>query len=96
MASIAEEFSNIVYVTSDNPRTESIEDIMRDILVGFKSNKHIVINDRKQAIKEALKKIDKDTILLILGKGHENYQIIGSKKIVHNDLQIIKKIINES
>ena len=80
MGDIATRLSDYVIITSDNPRTEDPNKIIDDIIKGIKSNNYEVIVDRKQAIKKGLDIMKKDDILLILGKGHENYQIIGNTK----------------
>ena len=80
MGDIATKLSNYVIFTNDNPRTEDPNNIMNDILKGVKSNNYEVILDRKLAIKKGIDMMNKDDILLILGKGHENYQIIGKEK----------------
>lgn len=81
MGKIACELSDKVIFTSDNPRTEDPKLIIEDILAGVKDeNNYEVIIDRKEAIKYGIDNLDKDDILLILGKGHENYQIIGHTK----------------
>lgn len=81
MGKIACELSDKVIFTSDNPRTEDPKLIIEDILAGVKDeNNYEVIIDRKEAIKYGIDNLDKDDILLILGKGHENYQIIGDTK----------------
>tara|TARA_Y100000994_G_scaffold187503_1_gene156303 strand:- start:15816 stop:17303 length:1488 start_codon:yes stop_codon:yes gene_type:complete len=96
MAMIAEKYCNEIVVTSDNPRTESLDSIITDISRGFSCNKHIIIKNRQEAIKYAINKMDKNSILLILGKGRENYEIIGKTKYGHDDVQIIKRELNES
>ena len=80
MGDIATKLSDYVIFTNDNPRTEDPENIMKDILSGVKKYNYEVILDRKKAIKKGIDNMDKDDILLILGKGHENYQIIGKEK----------------
>ncbi len=80
MGDIATKLSDYVIFTNDNPRTEDPNNIMNDILKGVKSNNYEVILDRKLAIKKGIDMMNKDDILLILGKGHENYQIIGKEK----------------
>ena len=68
-------------LSNDNPRTEDPNKIMDDILSGVKTkDNYEVILDRKKAIHHAIDIMQKDDILLILGKGHENYQIIGKEK----------------
>ena len=80
MGNIATELSDYVIFTNDNPRTEDPEMIMKDILAGVTKDNYEVILDRREAIKTGIDKLEKDDILLILGKGHENYQIIGKTK----------------
>ena len=64
-----------VIITNDNPRNENEEDIAKEILKGIKLNKETkVILDRKEAIIEGINNLDKDSVLLILGKGHEKIQ----------------------
>ena len=80
---MAEQLADSVIVTSDNPRTERPEDIINQIITGFEnpnSQKIKIEPDRKKAIELALKAATKDDIVLIAGKGHETYQIIGKKK----------------
>lgn len=96
MAEIAEKYSDKIFVTSDNPRKESFESILYDIEQGFCKNDYTVIKDRTTAIKEALNSISKNTILIVLGKGHEKYQEINGVKMPHDDLEIIKRFEIES
>ncbi|MDR1400977.1 MAG: UDP-N-acetylmuramoyl-L-alanyl-D-glutamate--2,6-diaminopimelate ligase [Endomicrobium sp.] len=97
MGKIASEMSDFVFITSDNPRTEDPYQIILDIETGIKkSNKenYKVVVDREIAIKEAVMMASKDDIILVAGKGHETYQIIGTKKIKFNDVKIAKKYID--
>ena len=87
MGEIASRLSDYVIFTSDNPRTEDPEAIIKDILVGVKKDNYEVIVDRRQAIKHGIDIMNKDDILLILGKGHEDYQIIGREKIHLDDAE---------
>ncbi|MDR0822349.1 MAG: UDP-N-acetylmuramoyl-L-alanyl-D-glutamate--2,6-diaminopimelate ligase [Endomicrobium sp.] len=96
MGKTAVEMSDFVFVTSDNPRTEDANLIILDIELGIKRsglNNYKVIPDRETAIKEAVMSADKDDIILIAGKGHENYQILGTKKIHFDDREIAAKYI---
>ena len=87
MGEIASRLSDFVIFTSDNPRTEDPQAIMDDILEGVKKDNYEVILDRRQAIKHGIDIMEKDDILLILGKGHEDYQIIGKEKIHLDDAE---------
>ncbi len=92
MGSIAEAKSDFVIVTSDNPRTENPLAIIEQIKAGFKNqnNKYFEEN-RSKAIKKAMEAAKDGDIVLILGKGHETYQIIGDKKFPFDDyLEVIK------
>lgn len=90
MGNIAVHNSDFVIFTDDNPRTETSEAILSDILkgVGRKKN-YVTIPDRKNAIYAALEKMQSEYVVLILGKGHEDYQIIGTEKIHFDDAEIV-------
>lgn len=94
MGNIATALSDYTILTSDNPRTEDPKKIMEDILKGVTTNKYEVELDRKTAIKKGIEMLEKDDILLILGKGHEDYQIIGHKKIHLDDAEEVENWIN--
>lgn len=96
MGKIGQEFSDICFVTSDNPRTEDPKLIIEDILKGLdqKNKNYRVVVDRKEAIEEAIKFAKKDDIVIIAGKGHENYQIIGKTKYHFDDKEIAKECLN--
>ena len=94
MGKIATENSNYVIFTSDNPRTEDPNKILEDILTGVTKSNYKVIPDRKEAIKTALDMIKQNEIVLILGKGHEDYQIIGHDKIHLDDKEEVLKYLN--
>ena len=93
MGSAAEDHSDFVIFTNDNPRCEDEKQIMNDILEGVKKDNHKVIYDRKEAIIEAMNMLKDDDILMILGKGHEDYQIIGTKKIHFSDKEVVNNYI---
>ena len=94
MGSIAEQFSDYIFITSDNPRSEDPKRIIDDILCGTKNKNKISIEiDRFSAIKKAIDfSISKD-IILIAGKGHEDYQILGDKRISFDDKEISSKLL---
>lgn len=88
MAEVASMYSDYIFVTNDNPREEDPKSIALDIEIGLKKmdyNNYTVQLDRKEAIKEAISMARKDDIVLIAGKGHENYQIINNKKYHFSD-----------
>ena len=89
MGSIAEKFSDYIFVTSDNPRTENPNKIIQDILTGIEKRDKIHVDiDRYRAIEKAIDLAESNDIILIAGKGHENYQILGNKKIDFDDKKI--------
>ncbi len=95
MGEMAAKYSDFVVVTSDNPRSESPEAIIADILPGVqqKTNKYVVIENRREAIEYALKTARKDDIILLAGKGHEKYQILSTGTIEFDEEKIVKEII---
>ena len=96
MGEIASNYSDYVIFTNDNPRTEDPENIMKDILKGVKKDNYEVCLDRREAIKKALDMIQKDDIVLLLGKGHEDYQILGHTKVHLDDSEEILNYIEKS
>ncbi|MDC2984574.1 UDP-N-acetylmuramoyl-L-alanyl-D-glutamate--2,6-diaminopimelate ligase, partial [Candidatus Marinimicrobia bacterium] len=96
MAFLAEKYCKNVFVTTDNPRYENQDKIFSDIVKGFKTNNYHIIEDRKDAIKAAIEEMDEDSVLLVLGKGRENYQIINESQFFFSDYDTIREIINES
>lgn len=94
MGRIAAENSDFAIFTSDNPRTEEPQKIMDDILAGVHTDNYIVELDRRTAIKKGLDMLEKDDVLLILGKGHEDYQIIGREKIHLDDAEEVQKYVD--
>ena len=96
MGEIASNYSDYVIFTNDNPRTEDPENIMKDILKGVKKDNYEVCLDRREAIKKALDMIQKNDIVLLLGKGHEDYQILGHTKVHLDDSEEVLKYIEKS
>ena len=94
MGNIATSLSDYVIFTNDNPRTEDEKKIMEDILSGVKKDNYEVIHDRRLAIKKGLDMISDNDSLLILGKGHEDYQIIGHEKHHLSDKEEVLKYID--
>lgn len=100
MGAHAVKLSDIAMVTSDNPRTEDPLQIIREIEVGIESvgvrkGAHLVIPDRKEAIKKAIEEARPGDTVLIAGKGHERYQIIGDKVIPFDDREVARQFISK-
>ncbi len=97
MGKIAGELSDLCIVTSDNPRTEDPHAIIEEILVGVRESggAYKEIDNRKEAIGYALSIAQKDDIVLLAGKGHETYQILGKTKIDFDERQIVREFLNK-
>jgi len=96
MAAAAEEGSDICVLTSDNPRTEDPQQILNDAKAGFTRQKgHAIIADRRAAIRAALEGAWEGDIILIAGKGHEDYQDINGKKHPFDDRRIARQLLHD-
>lgn len=94
MGKVASEYADFLIITSDNPRTEKPNDIIKDILKGVPVTKaFIVIPDRKEAIRYAVTTAKKGDTIILAGKGHEQYQIFGDKKIFFDEVKLVKSIL---
>lgn len=89
MANIACSLSNYVIMTSDNPRDEDPRDIINDMIHNLDKTNYEIITNRKKAIIKGIQKLKNNDILLVLGKGHETYQIIKGKKYDFDDKLIV-------
>lgn len=95
MGKIASQLSDFVIVTSDNPRTEDPDKIIQDIFMGIDKKQYCKRQkDRKDAIINAIESANENDLVLIAGKGHEDYQIIGEIKYPFSDKNIVQKILN--
>lgn len=93
MGQIAQKYSDIVIVTDDNPRTEDPSRIRDEVILGCNQNIKNVYNfsdGRREAIKFGISLLNKNDILILLGKGHENYQIIGQEKFPFCEEEVVK------
>ena len=97
MGKIAQQNADISIITSDNPRFEKEMDIIEDILCGIDKtlDNYFVVQDREDSIKKAIELYEVGDLIIIAGKGHENYQIKGDKKYYFDDKLIAKKILDE-
>jgi UDP-N-acetylmuramoyl-L-alanyl-D-glutamate--2,6-diaminopimelate ligase len=91
MGRIVSELADFAIVTSDNPRSERPEAIIRQIEAGITGKNYCVIKDRSSAIKKALAVAGKDGIVLLAGKGHEDYQILKNKTVHFSDKETAYK-----
>ena len=93
MGTIATNNSSYVIFTNDNPRLEDPNKIINDITSKLDNNNYEIILNRAKAIKRGIQLLLKNDILLVLGKGHEDYQIIGNKKYPFSDYKYVKKYL---
>ncbi len=98
MGAVVANLADYVIVTSDNPRTEEPEAIIRDILEGMKDTKtpYVVIPDRREAIRWAIEHAESGDTIVLTGKGHETYQIIGKTKHHMDEREIIAEVLSGS
>jgi UDP-N-acetylmuramoyl-L-alanyl-D-glutamate--2,6-diaminopimelate ligase len=94
MGKIAAEMADFAVVTSDNPRTEQSLAIIDEIRAGINGTAHAQIEDRRTAIAEALAMAKEDDVVLVAGKGHEDYQIIGTTKYPFSDNAVVKELLS--
>ena len=98
MGAIAAKYADRVIVTSDNPRHEDPEAIIREIRGGMDTAaraRSLFITDRKEAIRTALMTAPEGAVVLVAGKGHEDYQILGDTKIHFDDKEVIAETFGE-
>jgi len=97
MAGIAEEYADRIFVTSDNSRTENTEDILNDIKAGFSKDglaKAIFIADRREAIRTAIMLAPEGASVLLAGKGHETYQVIGKEHRHFDEREVVAEVFD--
>lgn len=93
MAKVAEAFAQQIILVDDNPRSESADDIMSDIKVGFSEKTEVItIHNREQAVRYLLENAQSGDIVLLAGKGHEDYQIIGNEKKYYSDRDLLSRL----
>jgi UDP-N-acetylmuramoyl-L-alanyl-D-glutamate--2,6-diaminopimelate ligase len=97
MGEVAGRNSDLVIVTSDNPRTEDPLEIISEIETGLKTTNcpYLTISDRREAIHQAIFKAKPDDVVLICGKGHETYQIVGNEKYHFDDREIAREALDK-
>ncbi len=86
MGAIAEQFADVVVVTDDNPRTEDPKAIIADILTGMlDAGRARVVEGRAEAVTNAIMQAAENDVVLLAGKGHEDYQIVGTRRLDYSD-----------
>lgn len=93
MASVACQLADQAIFTSDNPRSEDPLAIIKDMEKGLNADNYQVVVDREEAIKEAIHSANEGDVILIAGKGHETYQIIGEEVLDFDDAEIAQRIL---
>ena len=93
MGKIASRLSDKIFITSDNSRSENTEDIMKEICAGLeKGTRAVCIADRREAIRSAIMLAPAGATILLAGKGHETYQIIGNRKGHFDEREIVNDV----
>lgn len=94
MAEVCEKLADQIIITSDNPRTENPQQILQEIVAGFKSSTQFLqIEDRAEALEKSLNLANPGDVVLVAGKGHEDYQIIGTEKIDFSDFATLRGLL---
>ncbi len=95
MGRVATDLSDIVVVTTDNPRTEDPEEIIKEILIGTVGSKAevVTVTDRTEAIAYALSVAKEGDTVLLAGKGHETYQVIGKERVHYDEREVVADIL---
>lgn len=98
MGKVAGEYADFCIVTSDNPRTEDPSEIIRDVLVGMKdtSAPYVVIENRRDAIEYALMHAEDNDVIILAGKGHEDYQELNGEKVHFDEREIVAEILSQN
>ncbi len=89
MGGIAERHADLAVLTSDNPRTEDPESILDQVAAGMSGHAHLRVADRAEAIRMAAERLGPEDLLVVAGKGHEDYQIIGAEKHHFDDREVL-------
>ncbi|EGM76543.1 UDP-N-acetylmuramyl-tripeptide synthetase [Rheinheimera sp. A13L] len=96
MGAIAERLADQLIITADNPRTEDVKAICLDIAAGCTAGQYQLITDRKTAIRTALEQAKAGDLVLIAGKGHEDYQIIGHEVLPYDERAFVRQLVTET
>ncbi len=92
MGRIAEQYSDYLWITPDNPRSESVSDINAEILSGLRTDQFCIVDDRGEGLNKAISQLGSSDILVVLGKGRENGQEINGEILPYSDIEIIEAV----
>jgi UDP-N-acetylmuramoyl-L-alanyl-D-glutamate--2,6-diaminopimelate ligase len=95
MGAVADRGADEVVLTDDNPRSEDPAAIVADILAGIERREPFIVRDRAAAIRLALEHAEPIDLVLIAGKGHEDYQIIGDQRLAFDDVAVARAVLEE-
>lgn len=95
MAEAVRRVADVVVLTSDNPRTEDPEAILDEVAVGLGGNEHLRVTDRREAIRKALELASPGDTVVLAGKGHETYQVVGTEKRHFDEREIVLECLAE-
>lgn len=95
MGKIGTDLSDLAIITSDNPRNEDTMSIIKEIESGIEKDNYIVVENRREAIKKAMELAQKNDVIVVAGKGHEDYQILKDKTIHFDEREVIAEIVKE-
>jgi UDP-N-acetylmuramoyl-L-alanyl-D-glutamate--2,6-diaminopimelate ligase len=93
MGAVVERWADLAVVTSDNPRTEEPETILDEIVAGMAGGRYLRVVNRREAIARALGEARADDLVLLAGKGHETYQILGREKHPFDEREIVAELL---
>ncbi|MGK0468026.1 glutamate ligase domain-containing protein, partial [Clostridium sp.] len=95
MGKIGTDLSDYSVITSDNPRNEEPLEIIKDVVCEIQKQNFEIIENRREAIKRAIEIAEKDDVIVIAGKGHEDYQVLKGKTIHFDEREVVFEIIKE-
>ena len=95
MGKVAARLADLAFVTSDNPRTEDPDAIIDDVVEGMGGGGFRRVTDRREAIRAALAEARSGDLLVLAGKGHETYQVVGREKLPLDEREVVREIMAE-
>jgi UDP-N-acetylmuramoyl-L-alanyl-D-glutamate--2,6-diaminopimelate ligase len=92
MGKVAADYADVVVVTDDNPRTEPAQQIIEDILTGIADKERVKVwPGRREAVIKVMQEAAQDDVVLLAGKGHEDYQVIGTQRVDYNERAVVSE-----